>query len=267
MGWAKRLTIVLLAFILLAYTSAVGLFAYNQRALIYAAPADITPAPLGYQQVEFETADGLTLKAAWKEPEDGSPSVVYFHGTGGNWSGSAAATSKIAAAGYGVLLTEYRGYNGNPGSPDEEGLYLDGRAAMAWLEQAGISSDQVIVIGNSLGSGVATDIASEIPVKALILISPFTSLPDSGASLYPWLPVRWVVQDKYPNLDKIGDVVAPVLVMHGTSDRVIPFEHGEALAERAIKADLLSFPGVGHDLAFRNEGAAAVHDWVARLPN
>src|SRR5690606_24335011 len=115
-------------------------------------------------------------------------------------------TELLASRGYGLLLAEYRGYNGNPGKPDEEGLYHDGRAALAFLESAGIARRDVVLAGLSIGTGPAVQLATEQEVRALILISPVASLPMTASAAYPWLPVRWLLRDRYDNLAKLPRV-------------------------------------------------------------
>jgi fermentation-respiration switch protein FrsA (DUF1100 family) len=238
---------------------------FGQRALIYPVPDGIAPLPAGYEQVMLKTEDGLNIKAAWRAPQEGRPTAVYFHGNSGSWNDASDATALLAEAGYGVLLPEYRGYGGNPGSPSEEGLYADGRASLNWLAERGIAPTEQIVIGQSLGTGVATRMASEFESRALVLFSPYTSVPAAGATHYPWLPVDSLAKDRFASIDIIGDITVPVLVLHGTADRVIPHELGETLAKAAPHGEFMSFPGEGHFLAFHEAGMVAAFDWLEAL--
>ena len=262
----RLLTIVLAASAGLYLIVLVAVFAF-QRSLIYPAPAQIAPLPAGYQEVELRTADGLTLKAAYRAAANEKPTVVFFHGNGDSWDGGSVATAQYAAKGYGVLMPEYRGYGGNPGSPNEAGLYADGRAALAFLKAHHVGEDKIVLIGNSLGSGVATQMAMEIRPAALVLISAFTALPDVAASHYPWLPDRLLVRDRYDNTDKIGRVEAPALILHGEKDQIVPFDNAGKLKSAARNAKLIPFADAGHELAYSPVAQEAVCDWLKRNGN
>jgi uncharacterized protein len=237
-----------------------------QRGLIFPAPAGATLAPPpGFVRVAFDTEDGLRLGGAYRKAVAGRPTILFFHGNGDSLAGAEAATRRIAEAGYGVLLVEYRGYAGNPGAPSEAGLYRDGRAALAWLARHGVPAARTVLIGNSLGSGVATQLATEQKVAGLVLVSGFTSLPDVAAGHYRWLPVRPLLRDRFANRDKMGRVAAPVLVLHGEADTLIPAGHGVALAGAAKDATLELVPGAGHELAYSERAQAEIVAWLGRV--
>lgn len=238
---------------------------FLQRSMIYPAPADIAPLPSGFREVELRTSDGLKLRAAYHQGDEGKPVAVFFHGNADSWNGGDEATQALSRNGYGVLLPEYRGYGGNPGEPDEQGLYADGRAALDFLEGQGIGVARVVLIGNSLGSGVAFQLAQEYSPAGLVVISGFTSLPDVAAESFAWLPARMILRDTFANIDKIGALDMPILILHGDKDRVIRFSHGQRLAEEAQKADFIGFPGMGHELAYTDEAQQAVLEWIAAL--
>lgn len=243
--------------------SLVALYLF-QRPIIFPAPSTIAALPPGFEQVALHTADGLTLRAAYRAGTGDRPTVVFFHGNGDSWDGASAATAAFARGGHGVLLPEYRGYGGNPGTPSEAGLYADGRAALAFLAQRGVVDESVVLIGNSLGSGVATQLATEMRPRALVLVSGFTSLPDVAAAKVPWLPVRLLVRDRFDNLAKIGGVAAPVLLLHGARDGVIPFAHGGPLADAAPDGTFIASPHAGHELAYTAEAQLAIREWLVR---
>src|SRR5690606_40920974 len=129
---------------------------------------------------------------------------LYFHGNGAHWQSSVMASDRLVAEGYGLFAAEYRGYRGNLGKPGEQGLYRDGRAAIAWLRQRGVEPGQLVIAGNSLGSGVATQMAAENTPYALVLISPFASLPGIASERMPWAPVGWLLRDRYASDGQIG---------------------------------------------------------------
>lgn len=243
----------------------IGLF-LGQRALIYPAPRDATASPPpGFAAIGLDTEDGLHLAAAYRAAAPGRPTIAFFHGNGDSLAGAETATRGLATAGYGVLLVEYRGYAGNPGRPGEQGLYRDGRAALAWLGQHGIAPSHIVVMGNSLGSGVATALAAEAPIAGLVLVSGFTSMGDVAAPLYPWLPVRALLRDRFDNRARLAKVAAPVLLLHGTGDRLIPSRHSVALASAARRATLGLVPGAGHDLVYMPRTQAMIVAWLRRL--
>ncbi|NJO14030.1 MAG: prolyl oligopeptidase family serine peptidase [Rhizobiales bacterium] len=164
---------------------------------------------------------------------------------------------------YGVLLVEYRGYGGNPGGLREQGFYRDGRAAMAFLAAQGFTPAQTVIVGNSIGSGTAMQMAREYEPAALILSSPFTSLTDAVAEKAPLIPVRLLLRDQFDNADKVQALKAPMLVLHGTADAVVPFAHGKRMAKVGAPATFIPFEGEGHDLTFTPEAQAAQVAWLA----
>ena len=254
--------ILIIAFI---YAALVGLMAYNQRSFIFPAPTGPGVEVPGFERIQYQTEDGLTLTSGYRAAKEGKPTILYFHGNGADWQSSVVATDQLVPAGYGVLAAEYRGYRGNPGSPSEEGLYADARAAAKWLGEQGVASDQVVIIGNSIGGGAATQLATEINPRALVLISTFTSLPDVAAEKIWWAPTRILLQDEFANIDKIGEVTAPILLLHGDADTLIHDGHSHALAKANPAATLRIVEGAGHDLAWMPEAEVAVLSFLQKL--
>lgn len=236
-----------------------------QRGLIYPAPHHSAPVPAGYQRITLRTADGLDLAAVYAPPRAGQRVVVFFHGNGDGWDGAAAANRLIAEAGFGVLLAEYRGYGGNPGQPGEAGFYADGRAALGWLAGQGLGPDRIVLVGNSIGSGTATELARTAHPAGLILISGFTSLPAVVGEKLPWLPVRWLVRDQYNNLAKVGSVNAPILLLHGRADTMVGPSHAEALHAANPRARLVLVPEYGHELAYQEVAQRIELAWLQGL--
>lgn len=266
----RLLSILFAALVCIPLVLALMLFAalyFGQRALIYPAPAESVAMPQGFAEVRLETDDGLQLRAAWTPPREGRPSIVFFHGNGDTLAGAAMATDAFARSGYGVLLADYRGYGGNPGAPYEAGLTLDADAAARFLAGQGIAHEGTVIMGASLGTGVATALASRWsqaggPPAALVLVSPFTSLPDAAAAAFPWLPVRRFVHDRYDSLDTIGTLAAPVLVLHARNDAVIPHGQGRRLAGAARDGTLESFAHEGHQLQYGEAAQAFTLRWL-----
>src|SRR5574341_1213800 len=208
-----------------------------QRRLIYLpSPGRVPPAPAvlhAGEDVAFDTADGLRL-AGWFVPAATGRSratVMVLGGNAGNRVARAPLAAELSRAGLSVLLVDYRGYGGNPGSPSERGLLADARAARAYLAARGdVDPARLVYFGESLGAAVAVKLAVEQPPMALVLRSPFTSLADIGRVQYPFLPVRLLLRDRYAALERVGGLRCPVLVVAGAADGIVPWEQSRRLA-------------------------------------
>lgn len=232
-----------------------------QRRLIYLPdqhlPSIDTVLP-GWQWVHLDCSDGLALGGWFRPPRPGAPVVIVFNGNGGNRAGRTILGDRFAATGFGVLLFDYRGYGGNPGHPTESGLALDARAASRFVART--SPDHpVVYFGESLGAAVAIELATVTPPAALILRSPFTSLRDAAAVHYPFLPLGAMLWDKYPSIDRIGGVDAPVLIVAGAADGIVPVSQSRRLYEAAPEPkDLLIIAGADHNDAELTAGATVI---------
>ncbi|MEJ3653302.1 alpha/beta hydrolase [Actinomycetes bacterium KLBMP 9759] len=239
-----------------------------QRRLIYlpgGAPT-VTPGQVlpGGSAVRLRTEDGLDL-TAWHAPATTAPTagpagatVLVLPGNAGSRMLRVPLARALTAAGLDVLLLDYRGYGGNPGSPTEEGLAADARAAHHHLvAERGVDPARLVLFGESLGGGVAARLAGERPVGGLVLRSPFTSLADVGAHHYPFLPVRALLHDRFPLADSIGEVRVPLVVIAGGDDRIVPPAQSRAVAGAAA-APYVELPGVGHNDAELSSGRPVV---------
>ncbi len=266
-----RRPVIWLLWVLLGYTAIAGaLFAF-QRRLQYLPSNSIQNAGQVtgglMTSVSYRTSDGLDLSAWFHPPNDGMPTLVRFQGNGGQHGDRATAMRPYMERGYGVLLAGYRGYGRNPGSPTEQGLYADARAALDWLGAQGHDAGSVAIYGESLGSGVAVQMAAERNVAALILQSPFTSAVDVGQTSYPWLPVRVLLRDRYDSLSKIGRVTAPLLLIHGEADRVVPARQGRRLFEAANEPKTAHFIAeAAHNDLDSYDVAEVVLEFLKALP-
>ena len=246
-----RRAVVVLVIVSLVASGVLALLWSQQRRLIYfPTSGPLPPAaavlPNGVDVV-IRTDDGIDL-AAWYFPVDGGgPAVLMCHGNGGDRSMRAPLAAALNRMGMSVLLLDYRGFGGNPGRPTEEGLAADARAAQTWLAaQPGV--ERMVYFGESLGAAVAVGLATERPPQALVLRSPFTSLGDVAAVHYPWLPVRRLLMDRYPSLERIASVRGPVLMIAGDRDDIVP----EAMSRRLFDAAnepkrYVVVPGAGHN--------------------
>lgn len=227
-----------------------GAFAF-QRKLIYLPSGGPLPGAAdvleGGRDVTLVTADGLRL-AAWHFPVDSArATVLVAPGNAGNRHLRVPLARALTARGLSVLLLDYRGYGGNPGDPSEDGLALDVRAAREFLlRDAGVPAERLLYFGESLGSAVVAELAAEHPPAGLVLRSPFTDLASVGARHYPFLPVRWLLLDRFPTAEHVTRVDAPVTVVYGTSDSIVPPDQSRAVAT-AAGAAVVEVPGADHN--------------------
>ncbi|WP_435199723.1 alpha/beta hydrolase [Qipengyuania sp. 902] len=253
-----RVIVWILVFLATAYLAILIILWSQQGRFLYPAPRTIGPTTGGFEEISYRTEDGLSLRAGYRTAEPGKTTLLYFHGNGADWVSSVVATDRLVPAGYGVLAAEYGGYRGNPGTPSEEGLYRDGRAALEYLSAQGVDGGEIVIVGNSIGSGVAVQMAGETDPLALVLISPFASLSELVGAKFRWLPTGLLLRDRYENATKLANIHSDILILHGDADSLIPHAHAERLAAANPRAQLKIFPGVGHDLAWHDEAEEAV---------
>lgn len=263
MTWKPLLTG--LAWVVVTVLVVIGLLWIFQRSLIYLPARSVPEPPTAVEEVWYHTEDGLRLNAWLVESGEMRGAVIVFNGNAGNRAVRLPLAQALASHGLTVLLTDYRGYGGNPGSPTEEGLALDARAAVTFLEQR-YRDLPLVYFGESLGAAVAVGLATENPPDALILRSPFTSLPDVASVHYRWLPASLLLRDRYPNLDLIADVDTPVMVIAGTADTIVPAEQSRAVYEAANEPKLLlTIDGAGHNDRVLLDGDEMMQGVVAFL--
>jgi pimeloyl-ACP methyl ester carboxylesterase len=211
------------------------------------------PAAARVEDVEMTSRLGHRIHAWWAAPSDWQPeqgAVLFCHGNGCNLSprgrGLLPWLEEMHLA---VLLFDYPGFGKSSGEPSEEGCCAAGDAAYDWLTGVRkVPADRVLLYGGSLGGGIATDLAVRRPHRALVFVCSFTSFPDMAQAKFPWLPGRWLVRNRFDNLDKIGRCPGPVFIAHGTRDGLIPYEQGERLFAAAKEPKrFLSLVGFGHN--------------------
>jgi len=241
----------LFIFALVGYGAFVALIYLAQRSLQYFPERFRTaPAEAGWPQAEevvLETADGERLIVWHLPPRGEKPVVLYFHGNGASLRWRLDRFRALTADGNGLVALSYRGYGGSSGSPSEAGLTNDAHAAYAFAA-ARYRPERIVLWGESLGGGVAVALAAEKPVGHLVLESPFTSAADIAAAIYWFVPVRWLMKDQFRSDLAIGKVTAPVLLLHGERDAVVPIALGERLyALINAPKRFVRFPGAGHN--------------------
>jgi fermentation-respiration switch protein FrsA (DUF1100 family) len=257
--------IALAVFVALYAAVFLALLFGQRKILFWAHAAEVDPATLGLKAevLRLETEDGETLLAWSVPPATGRPLILYFHGNAGGLDLRAERFRAIVKAGMGLLAIEYRGYASSTGRPSERGLKLDGEAAYAAAITSGVEPERIVALGESLGSGVAVALAARYKVGALVLDSPYSSIVDVAAAAYWFVPVRTLIRDPFRNDLLIGSVDAPVLMVHGTKDRVVPFRFGEKLfALASPPKEFWRVEGAVH-LAMRERFPETL-DWIAR---
>jgi uncharacterized protein len=244
-----------LLLLLLGYLAIVLIFALSQNKLLYY-PSRMLPSPgslglHGVREVFFSTRDGIKVYGWFSPPPDGAPCLLHFHGNAGNIAGRAHLLDFAQAKRWGLLLFDYRGYGKSEGTPDESGFYQDSLAVRTWLNtQPGINPEKIIYWGESLGCAVALEAALHQPPAGLILEAPFTSIGEMGRNLYPWLPISLLLRSHFDNLDRIRQVHAPLLIIHGRRDEIVPFHHGQKLFEAANSPKQFLTLSSGHNDIF-----------------
>jgi fermentation-respiration switch protein FrsA (DUF1100 family) len=236
---------------ILIYLVALAALAFGQRKLLYFPYArEVPPASVGLANAEslyLETEDAERLLAWYVAPAPGRPLILYFHGNANGLADRGARFQKLTETGDGLLAVEYRGYPGSTGSPSEEGLLRDGEATYAKAIALGLPAARLVVMGESLGTGIAVDVASRHPIGALVLDSPYSSIADVAAARFWMFPVRRLMRDQFHSDEKIGKVAAPVLMAHGSSDMTVPIRFGERLFALANQPkEFIRVDGAGH---------------------
>jgi hypothetical protein len=231
-----------------------GLVVFQRDLLYFPSRQDPDPAAAGLEGVARETlrtADGETLVLWYAPPQPGRPTVLFLHGNAGSITDRADRLAFYQARGLGAAFLSWRGYGGSSGRPSEAGLVLDAEAALAALVARGQPQDRIVVVGESLGTGVAVQLAARHSLGAVILEAPYTAAVDIAAGAYPFVPVRWLMLDQFRSRDHIADLGAPLLILHGERDTVIPFASGEALFRLAGEPkEFVSLGPVGHQALF-----------------
>ncbi|MBW7876868.1 MAG: alpha/beta hydrolase [Candidatus Cloacimonetes bacterium] len=227
------------ALILIVYGLLVGVFYVYQESLIYVPSTEMLSHPghygMEYEEIRFPSEDGTILHGWFLPHKSSGPVVLMCHGNAGNISYMIDSAKVLWDMGYSVFVFDYRSYGLSQAKPlSEEATYMDTRAAYLWLKNSkGYAEDQIIVHGRSLGGPQAAHVARRFFPKALVLESTFTSLPELGKQLYPWLPVLLLSRVQYPTLEDVKAVRCPVLIVHSTQDEVIPYPHGQKIFETA----------------------------------
>jgi uncharacterized protein len=256
--------------LLVAYLLLVIAAYYVQRRLMYFPDtARVTPASIGLANVTervLETPDGERVIAWYAPARPGQPTILYFHGNGGSLEARSERVRKYVGRGHGMFMMTYRGYGGSTGVPSERANVADAKLAYDTLVNEGVRGGDIIVYGESLGSGVAVQVAAEREVGGLILDAPYTSTVDVAELAYPYLPARWLMTDRYETLRHLRELKAPLLVVHGEKDTIIPIAMGRRVhAAASGAAEIVTFPQAGHSDHHLYGSYDAIYAWIDRL--
>lgn len=244
--------LVIAVIILLLLVSAV---AFNQRKFIYFPETFRTPpAATGLSDIEeilLNTDDGEQIVAWYSKAKDDKPTILYFHGNGGALRYRTERIMLMQQQGYGLLMPSYRGYSGSTGSPSEKNIISDSLLAYKWLIENGLNGKQIVLYGESLGSGVAVQLAAQKETACMILEAPYTSLPDIAKLTYSFLPTHLLMQDQFNSVKYIREINTPLFIIHGALDLVIPVGFGKKLYQEATEPKKLEvFPQGNHSDLF-----------------
>jgi len=255
---------------ILAYASVtLGMYVFQRKLQYHAENKSLTPESVGVIGASVEvlaTADGEKI-ILWHAPaKAGMPTILYFHGNAGEIGDRPLRFNYYHSRGFGVAYLSYRGYGGSSGSPSEAGLIADAMAAYDWLIARGVEPSRIALLGESLGSGVAVQLAAKREVGAVALEAPYTSTVDVAANIYWWLPVHTLMKDQFKSMDFIGAVVAPLFIIHGDKDTLIPVEFGRRLFAAANQPkELEVVQGFGHEVLFEETTWARELEFFAKV--
>lgn len=240
-------------FLVLAIYAAIHLYVYaNQRNLMYFPATDrVSPNQVGLLDVEevaLHTSNDMELVSWYGRARPGQPTILFFHGNGGAVSHRTHRFRQFMQSGYGVFMLGYPGYGGNAGEPSELSFRNASQLAYQYLLEAGVAANDIVIYGESIGSGVAVPLAADVEARGLILEAPFSSAVDAARHHYPFFLVGLLLKDSYQSVDQIAAIGMPLLVMHGTDDRIIPIELGRKLYQRAGQPKtFVELEGAGHN--------------------
>jgi uncharacterized protein len=262
----------IVVFGVVAYVVAtLGMYVFQRKLQYHAENKGLTPESVGVVGAAIETLttpDGEKIIVWYAPAAEGKPTILYFHGNAGEIGDRPLRFNYYHSHGLGVAYVSYRGYGGSTGSPTEQGLIMDATTAYDWLIAKGIAPQNIALLGESLGSGVAVQIAARKQVGAVALNAPYTSTADVAARLYWWLPVRLLMKDQFKSIDSIAKVKAPLLVVHGDQDILIPLEFGKRLYVAANEPkEMEIIQGFGHEAMFEEVAWAREVEFFGRAMN
>jgi len=258
-----------LSSIIIAYIVVIIFVYFYQRNLLYH-PSENNyqndTIQFNHQEIFIKVNDEIKLKS-WIINKDlkNFKTLVFFHGNAGDLSNRIYKLNELDKLNINILLISWRGFSGNEGYPTEKNLYEDAEAAIKWLNKKKVSNSQIILYGESLGTGVAVEIASKNNFNSIILESPFTSIENSAKIYYPYLPVSFLLKDRYDSISKIKKINSPILIMHGRKDDIVPFFMGKKLFEKANSPKDSYFTDIDdHMMEFNSQLLNKIKDFITK---
>lgn len=248
----RKILIFSLISIFLLYLGICAFTFFLQRKLIYFPSHDgeffVLLKKIDLTEIWLKSRENK-INAWYKPPVGKKPVILFFHGNGGNLSYRADKLNILTETGWGILAIDYPGYGKSSGMPTEENIYQAGREALEWLHQKGFKPKDLILYGESLGSGVAIELGQSVKFRAIILEAPFSSLINMGKQKYPFLPVKLLLKDKYDSINKINNIISPVFIFHGAKDLIAPPGESLKLFNRlnSTNKSRVLFPNKKHD--------------------
>jgi fermentation-respiration switch protein FrsA (DUF1100 family) len=218
------------------------------------------------KKIEIPSTENISLKSWFYKSSKNKYTVLFFHGNAGELDNRIYKLNELKNLNANYLIISWRGFSGNKGNPTENGLYNDARSAIRWLEENGITKNRIILYGESLGTGVAVEVAQNEKFAGIILESPYTSIVDTAKIYYPYLPVDLILKDKYLSLKKIKNIRSPILIMHGGLDRIVPVYMGKRLFNEIQSKKYGYFPEFDrHMMTYNSELKLEIKKFIKTL--
>ena len=255
-------------FLVFVYIAILAVIYFSQRSLMYHPSENnyLDENKLNHKVEKIKIASDNDLNSWYYKKNEKFKTLLFFHGNAGSLENRIYKLNDLSNLNLNYLIVAYRGFSGNEGSPTEQGLYKDARAAKYWLNLNNISDQNIIVYGESLGTAVAIDLAKDHKFAGIILESPFTSMLKLSRKYYAWLPTGLLLKDKYETDKKINKVFSPILILHGRKDNIVPFEMGETLFNQANNPKFSHFiDNDDHMMDFNDDLINSINQFVLSL--
>ena len=260
---------ILLIFVLIYFLVLISTYIFQRNLLYHPTENNYSGDKIlvSIEKIKIKTQDGIEL-ISWFHNKNLNDykTILFLHGNAGSLENRIHKINHFQNININFLIIAWRGFNGNEGKPTEKGLYEDAESAVSWLKSKGIKESNIIIYGESLGTGVATEIAQNKNFAGIILESPFTSMIDAGKDKYPYLPVRLLLKDKYESDKKIKNINSPMLIMHGKVDKIVPFHMGKKMYELANEPKYFYFSKYDdHMMEFNEKLLKALKNFIYSL--
>jgi len=255
-------------FLVFVYLAILTVIYFSQRSLMYHPSENnyLDENQLNHKVEKIKITSDNELNSWYYKKNENFKTLLFFHGNAGRLENRIYKLNDLSKLDLNYLIIAYRGFSGNEGSPSEEGLYKDARAAKYWLNLNNISDQNIIVYGESLGTAIAIDLAKDHKFAGIILESPFTSMLKLSRKYYPWLPTGLLLKDRYETDKKINKVISPILILHGREDNIVPFEMGEALFKQANNPKYNYFiDNDDHMMDFNEDLVNSINQFISSL--